>query len=231
VEGTRNVLEAAHAAGVPKIVYVSTVAVFGNTNGEVVDESYEHPGRSFTSKYEETKWRAHLVAEELAKQGVPVVIVQPGGVYGPNDTSAVGQQLEQAATGKLPAVAFPKMGLNLVHVDDVVEGLLAALEKGKPGESYVLGGEITTLREALEKAAAAAGRKPPRLNVPTPLLKLMTPLGPLVGKAMGAPPNLRELITSADGVTFWATDAKARRELGYSPRDLETGLRQLYGRA
>jgi nucleoside-diphosphate-sugar epimerase len=229
VEGTRNVLDAAHAAGVPKIVYVSTVAVFGNTGGETVDETYEHPGRSFTSKYEETKWRAHLVAKEKAAAGVPVVIVQPATIYGPNDTSAMGEQLKQAASGKLPAVAFPKFGIDMVHVDDVVDGMLAACEQGAPGEAYVLGGEITTMRGALEQAAAAAGRKPPRFNLPTAVLKALTPAGPLVGKAMGAPPNLRELIASADGVTFWATHAKAREQLGYEPRDMQTGFGQVFG--
>jgi dihydroflavonol-4-reductase len=229
VEGTRNVLDAAHAAGVRKIVYVSTVAVFGNTHGDVVDETYAHPGKSFTSKYEETKWRAHLVAMEKASAGVPVVLVQPGAIYGPGDTSAMGEQLQQAATGRLPAVAFPGLGLNMVHVDDVVAGILAALDQGTPGESYVLGGEITTMRGALEAAAQAAGRKAPRFNVPTPVLRALTPVGPLVGKAMGAPPNLRELISSADGVTFWASDDKARSQLGYTPRDLATGMGQVFG--
>jgi nucleoside-diphosphate-sugar epimerase len=229
VEGTRNVLETAHAAGVPKVLYVSTAAVFGNTHGEIVDESYEHPGRTFTSKYEETKWRAHLVANELAEAGVPVVIVQPGAVYGPGDKSAMGGQLSQAASGKLPAVTFPKLGLNMVHVEDVVDGMLAAVEKGKPGESYVLGGEITTMREALGAAAEAAGRRSPRFTVPTGVLRALTPFGPVVGKVMGAPPNLRELITSAEGVTFWAKDDKARRELGYTPRDMRTGFAQVFG--
>lgn len=228
VEGTRNVIEAAIAAGVPRIVYVSTIAVFGNTRGEIVDETYQHPGRSFTSKYEETKWRAHLVALEFAAAGAPVVIVQPGAIYGPDDHSAMGDQLKQAAAGKLPAIAFPDLGINLVHVDDVVEGVLAACERGETGESYVLGGEISTMREALEVAARVCGRRAPRFTVPTVLLKALTPAGALVGKAMGTPPNLRELISSADGVTFWASDAKAREHLGYNPRDLETGLRQTF---
>lgn len=228
VEGTRNVIEAAMAAGVPKIVYVSTIAVFGDTHGEVVDEGYENPGRNFTSKYEETKWRAHLVALELAAAGAPVVIVQPGAIYGTGDHSAMGDQLRQAAAGKLPAVAFPDLGINLVHVDDVVEGILAAASRGEAGESYVLGGQITTMREALDLAATVCGRRPPRFTVPTRLLKALAPAGALVGKAMGTPPNLRELISSADGVTFWASDGKAREQLGYAPRDLETGLRQVF---
>src|SRR5918996_2884332 len=207
VIGTERVLRAALEAKTPKVVYVSTVGAFGNTHGEVVDETYEHPGKEFTSYYEQTKYEAHQIAKRLiAEEGLPCVIVQPGGVYGPDDHSAVGHQIKQVVAGRLPAIAFPKTGLNMVHVEDVADGVLLALDRGKVGESYVLGGEITTLGEVLKRAAQTAGRKPPRWTVPTGLLKLMAPAGPLVGKAMGLNPNLRELISSADGVTFWAKD-------------------------
>jgi nucleoside-diphosphate-sugar epimerase len=82
------------------------------------------------------------------------------------------------------------------------------------------------MREAIETVAAATDRKAPKHAMPVPLLKAMTPICPLVGKLMGQPPNLRELISSADGVTFWASHEKAIRELGYAPRDLGEGLRQ-----
>ena len=226
VGGTTRVLDAAVEAGVPKIVYVSTIAAFGNTKGQTVDESYKHPGDGYTSHYERTKVEAHKIAEARIAAGAPIVIIQPGGIYGPGDHSAVGTQIEQAAHGKLPAVAFPKLGLNMVHVDDVVTGILACCDKGRPGEAYVLGGEITTLGDVVRKAAEAGGRKPPRVTVPTVALKAMVPVAPMVTKAMGVGPNLRELISASDGVTYWATDAKARRELGYAPRDLDTGLRQ-----
>jgi dihydroflavonol-4-reductase len=226
VLGTERVLEAALSAEVPKVVYVSTIAAFGNTGGQVVDESYRHPGTGFTSYYEETKYRAHQVAKRLiAERELPCVIVQPGGVYGPEDHSAVGHQIHQFLAGRLPMLPFPDLGFNMVHVDDVAEGILLALDKGATGESYVLGGEITTMRGLIETVGRVAGRKPPRRAMPTGLLKLMTPAGPVVGKLMGQPPNLRELISSADGVTFWARHDKAMRELGYSPRGLEQGLR------
>lgn len=230
VRGTERVLDAAKAAGVSKVVYVSTLAAFGNTRGKVVDETYEHPGRDFTSKYEKTKWQAHHVALEKAREGVPVVIVQPGSVYGEGDVSATGTIFKQAATGKLPAVSFPKLGLTMCHVDDVVDGTLLAYEKGEVGESYALGGERTTMRGAVDAAAKAAGRKPPRFNTPTPLIKALIPIAKPATKAMGLPPNLRELISSSDGVTFWASDAKARRELGYAPRDMATGFAETFGR-
>ncbi|HEX7058981.1 MAG TPA: NAD-dependent epimerase/dehydratase family protein [Solirubrobacterales bacterium] len=227
VAGTENVMRAALEAKVPRIVYVSTVGVFGNTHKQVVDESYEHPGREFTSYYEETKLEAHkLVKRMIAEQSLPAIIVQPGGVYGPDDTSQVADLLEQFFAGKLPLLPFPELGICLTHVEDIAGGILLALEKGKLGETYVISGPVTTMREAIETVAGATGRKAPKRAMPVALLKAMVPIGPLVGKMMGQPPNLRELISSADGVTFWASHEKATRELGYSPRGLEEGLRQ-----
>lgn len=226
VLGTETVLRAALDERVPKVVYVSTIAAFGDTHGQVVDESYEHPGSEFTSYYEQTKYEAHRAAKRLiAEEHLPCVIVQPGGVYGPGDHSALGRTLEQFVDGKLPLIPFPDLGMNLVHVEDVAAGILLALDRGKPGESYVLGGQITTMRETIDTAARVVGRKPPRGTMPTALLKLLRPVGPLVGRVMDQPPNLSELIRSADGVTFWARHDKAMKELGYSPRSLEPGLR------
>jgi len=226
VVGTENVLGAARDAQIGKIVYVSTVGAFGNTHGRVVDESYEHPGKEFTSYYEETKWEAHKVAQRMMADGLPCTIVQPGGVYGPGDTSQVADLLEQFLDGKLPLLPFPELGVCMTHVEDIAGGVLLALDKGRVGEDYVISGPVTTMREAIEVVAGISGRKPPRHAMPTALMKAMTPIGPLVGKLMGQPPNLRELISSADGVTFWAGHEKASRELGYSPRGMEEGMRQ-----
>jgi dihydroflavonol-4-reductase len=227
VLGTENVLRAALDAKTPKVVYVSTIAAYGNTHGEVVDESYEHPGREFTSYYEQTKVEAHRLARRMiAEEGLPCVIVQPGGVYGPDDHSAVGKQISDFVGGRLPLLPFPDLGMNMVHIDDVAAGILLALDSGEPGQAYNLGGQITTMRELIGTVAEVTGRKPPRGTMPTGLLKALRPIGPVVGKVMGQPPNLRELISSADGVTFWAKHDKAMADLGYSPRGLETGLRE-----
>jgi dihydroflavonol-4-reductase len=227
VAGTERVLRAALEAEIPRVVYVSTVGVFGNTHRMVVEESYEHPGREFTSYYEETKLEAHRIAKRLiAEEGLPCVIVQPGGVYGPGDTSAIAVLLDRFLSGRMPLLPFPELGICLSHVEDVAAGILLALDKGRAGEAYVLSGPVTTAREAIGTVAAITGRKAPKHAVPTPLMKALTPLGPLVGRLMGQPPNLRELISSADGVTFWASHEKASRELGYAPRGMEEGLRQ-----
>ncbi len=227
VHGTELAMRAALEVGVPKVVYVSTVGIFGNTHGKIVDEDYEHPGKEFTSYYEETKLEAHRIVKRMtSEESLPAVIVQPGGVYGPGDTSQVADLLDEFFAGRLILLPFPDFGICLTHVEDIAGGILLALDKGAVGETYVLSGPATTMREAIETVAAVSGRKPPRGALPTPVLKALTPIGPLVGKLMGQPPNLRELISSADGVTFWAGHEKASRELGYAPRGMEEGLRQ-----
>jgi nucleoside-diphosphate-sugar epimerase len=227
VAGTEHVLGAALEAKVPKVVYVSTVGAFGNTHRKVVDESYQHPGKEFTSYYEETKLEAHRIAKRMiAEQCLPCTIVQPGGVYGPGDTSSIAALLEQFLSGRMPLLPFPELGICLSHVEDIAAGILLALDRGKAGETYVLSGPVTTVRDAIEVVAGITGRKAPKHAMPVPLMKALTPVGPLVGRLMGQPPNLRELISSADGVTFWASHEKASRELGYAPRGMEEGLRQ-----
>ena len=230
VRGTERVLDAAHEAGVPRILYVSTVNVFGNTEGKVVDESYRRDeSKGFLSYYDETKYRSHQVAEDRIGRGYPIVIAQPGAVYGPGDHSEVGNVIEQVSTGKLKAKAFPDMGMMLGYVEDIADGVLLAFDKGEIGESYVLAGEQTTMDDIISRTAKLAGRKPPGMTMPTALIKASAPLGPLVGPALGFPPNIKELVSVSDGVTYWATDDKARRELGFQPRDLDTGLRQTLG--
>jgi dihydroflavonol-4-reductase len=226
VRGTERVLDAAIEAGVPRIVYVSTVAVFGDTRGEIVDESYERPRDGFLSCYDETKFLSHGIAKQRISNGAPIVIVQPGGVYGPGDHSDLGNILGQLHKGRLVALPFGALGINFVHVDDVADAILLAHDKGELGQSYVVGGQIGTLRDFVDKAAEISGRRAPRFGLPTAMLKAMAPLGPVIGKPLGLQPNLRETIKVSDGVTYWAKDDKARRELGYSPRDLDTGLRE-----
>jgi dihydroflavonol-4-reductase len=226
VRGTERVLRAALAAGTSKVVYVSTVAAFGNTAGRVVDESYRHPGTSFSSYYEQTKYEAHQVAKRLiAEEGLPCVLIQPGAVYGPEDHSQVGNLISQYVSGRLPLIPFPELGITVVHVEDVADGILLGLDKGKVGEAYVLGGQITTNREMLQTAARVAGKDRHTTGMPSVIMKAIAPLGPVVGPLLGFPPNMKELISSSDGVTFWAKHDKAIAELGYSPRDLESTLR------
>jgi dihydroflavonol-4-reductase len=230
VKGTERVLDAAIEAGVARIIHVSTGNVYGNTREQVVDESYVRPQPpKFLSYYDETKYEAHQVALDRISKGAPIVIVMPGGVYGPDDHSELGNMIDQTRTGKLKLRMFPSTGFNFVHVEDLAEGIVLAHDRGRIGEAYNLPGERATLGDLVDKTAQLTNRKPPRVTMPAAVMKIAIPVGPLVGKIMGFPPNLGELIQTSDGVTFWMTDTKARSELGFQARDLEAGLRQTLG--
>ncbi|HEY7736063.1 MAG TPA: NAD-dependent epimerase/dehydratase family protein [Candidatus Limnocylindrales bacterium] len=229
---TQRVLDAAIAAGVGRIVYVSTNNVFGDTGGRIVDETYRRdPDAGFVSWYDETKFRAHEAAEARIRRGAPVVIAQPGGVYGPGDHSEAGAQLLAASRGELRYLAVADAGLAWVHVDDVAAGIVAVLDRGRIGEAYSLAGDCLRLGEAIGLAAHARGRRPPRLRVPTALLRAIAPLADRVGGLPGLPPNLTEVIRASDGVTYWASHDKATRELGWRPRPFEQGLRDTFATA
>jgi len=231
VEGTCSVLDAAAAAGVSRIVYVSTVGVFGNTHGQVVDETYERPDRDFLSYYDATKFLAHTFAAERAAAGVPIVTVQPGAIYGPGDHSELGQQIDQARRGWYRVRMFPELGVTMSYVDDVADGAVLAAEKGVSGEAYVLGGEITRLGTVLDVVADLSGRRRARGTLPPAVIKAVAPLGGLLGPLLGVGPDLRETIRASDGVTYWASSDRAKRELGYAPRALSQGLRDLLSTA
>ena len=113
----------------------------------------------------------------------------------------------------------------MAHVEDIAAGIALVGERGEIGQSYVLGGEITTLAELVRRVSAIAGHRPPRIATPTWMLRAAAPLARRFG------PDVGELVRASAGVTYWATDAKARRELGYAPRDLESGLVETFGRS
>ena len=232
VGATERVLDAAVAAGVKRIVYVSTANAFGDTRGQIVDETFRRDEkRGFVSWYDETKYRAHQAAETRIAQKAPIVIVMPTQVYGPNDHSEASAQVEMAYKGTLRFVAFPSTGLSWVHVDDLAEGVVAALDKGRIGESYALAGDPHRMGASVQIAARLAGRRAPRLNVPTTLLRLLAPLNDRFGGLPGLPGNLHETISAAQNVTYWAKHDKAAAELGFRPRSLEQGIVDTWGRA
>lgn len=225
VRGTENVLDAAR--DVPRVVHVSTVNVFGNTRGRIVDETYRRDlAQGFLSWYDETKYGAHEVAEQRIRGGAPITVALPSQVYGPGDHSEAGDQLRRARAGRLAYRALDDVGFGLVHVDDLAVGIVAVLDAAQVGRQYVLSGPTTTLREAIALAAAIGGRRPPAVRVPTALLSAMAPLGGLIGR-----PNLTEVISAAAGVTYWASAARAQEELGWQARDLEAGFSDAFGAA
>lgn len=221
---TTRVLDAAEAAGTPRIVHVSTLNVFGNTHGRVVEEGYRRDLREgFLSWYDQTKYGAHEVVEQRIRAGAPIVIVEPSQVYGPGDHSQVGEQLRLAREGRLRFRALDDAGFGFVHVDDLASGIVAALERGRLGETYVLSGPRATLREAMAVAASLSGHALPRASIPTPVLRAVARFGPLLGR-----PELAEIVDAGAGVTYWASSAKAEAELGFQARSIEEGLRDTF---
>jgi dihydroflavonol-4-reductase len=224
VDGTRNVLEAAAEAGVARTVYTSTIAVFGDTAGRVVDEDYRHDG-PWLSRYDRTKWRAHYeVALPLAAQGMPLVIVQPGLVIGAGDHSNVGVALRDYLRGRLPAI--PVQGGCWAHVTDTARGHIQAMERGQPGSTYVIGGPPLMWEEALRLGHEITGVRPPRFRLPPALARATALLLRPVARVLPLPPTYHpETLRIAGGVTYFADDGRARRELGWAPLPPREALR------
>lgn len=224
VIGTRHVLEMMKELSIPKGVYTSTVAVFSDTHGTLPDESYRYEGPHL-SEYDRTKWLAHYtVALPRMRAGLPLVIVQPGAVYGPHDPSILGNTLRQYLRRRLPMIPRTS-AFCWSHVDDVARGHLLAMDKGRPGESYIIAGPKHSLVETFEMASSITGIKPPAVRVPSGLVKGMSYLV----RPFEAFIPLPEAYTSeglrvAAGVTYLGNNEKARRELGYNPRSLRDGL-------
>ena len=152
----------------------------------------------------------------------------PGQAYGPGDHSEVGRQLDGAFRGRLRYCLLTSVGFCMLHVDDLAAGLIAVLDQGRLGESYVLDGPPVRVGEALAIAARLGGHRLPGLTVPTGVLRLMAPVAGLLGGRLGLPADLGEIIRAGDGVTYWAAHDKAAGELGFAPRDLEAGLQAMF---
>lgn len=224
VGGTRNVLELMRELGISKGVYTSSLAIFSDTGGRVVDETYRFEGKHL-SEYDRTKAEAHYtVALPMIAEGLPLVIAMPGLVYGEGDPSAAGDVLRQYLQRKLPLVP-QKTAFTWAHVDDIVTGHILAMEKGVPGETYIVAGPAHTLTEALSIAEKATGIPAPRLQAPPALLKGMSAIMSVVERVVSLPEAYTsEGLRVSAGVTYLGTNEKARRELGYAPRSLEDGL-------
>jgi nucleoside-diphosphate-sugar epimerase len=215
VDGTRIVLEAMRDLGIPRGVYTSTVAVFGDTRGRIVDETYRISG-PFATVYDATKWKAHYeVALPLMAAGLPLVIVQPGVVYGVGDHSPVRPIIDLYLRRRLPAVPAAT-AYCWGHVEDTAEAHRLAMDRGRPGDSYIIAGPPHTLADALRIAETVTGIPAPRLRIP----RLITSLLQRVPGA-GAE-GLRAL-----GATYLGSNAKARRELGFDPRPLREGFAEV----
>ena len=224
IDGTRNVLELMRELRIPRGVYTSSLAVNSNTHGQIVDETYRFDGRHVTI-YDWSKAEAHKVAESFIKDGLPLTIVQPGGVYGPGDTSGLRTFLLQYLTRKMPAVP---VGPSLCwgYIDDVARGHTLAMERGQTGRNYYLAGPAHTFVEALEIAQRITGIPAPRFRLPPAVTRtlaaLLTPVNAVIPLPASASPETLRILA---GVTYLGSAARAKSELGWQPRPLEEGMK------
>jgi dihydroflavonol-4-reductase len=225
VEGVKAVMEAALAARVEKIVYTSSVATLRPVSGAGADETARLSEVQAIGAYKRSKVAAERLAERMiAEQGLPAAIVSPSTPIGPRDIrpTPTGRIIIEAAMGRMPA--FVDTGLNLVHVDDVAAGHLLALERGRVGQTYILGGQNVTLKDMLGEIAGLMGRKPPHFQLPR------TPLYPLAYAAEAlAAVSGKEPFVTVDGLKMakyhmFFSSAKAEHELGYRARPHRHGL-------
>lgn len=224
IDGTRNVLETMRDLNIPKGVYTSTLAVYSNTHGKAVDETYRFNG-THISEYDRTKWVAHYeIADPLIKEGLPLVIVHPGLVYGIGDTSSVRDAWIQYLQRKLPLLPA-QTAFCWGHIEDTANGHILAMDKGKVGENYHISGPRHTLVEAMHLAERITGIPAPRLIASSGMLKTMAAFMGLVERILPLPPTYTsEGLRVTAGVTYLGTNEKARRELGFTARPLEEGL-------
>jgi len=223
VEGTRNVLVAMRDQRIAKGVYTSTLAVNSDTHGQLVDETYRFFG-THLSEYDRTKAAAHAIAERFIEDGLPLVIVQPGLVYGPGDAGPSHDFLVNYLRRKLPVIP-EETAFSWAHVDDVARAHLLAMERGRVGEHYLVCGPTHTAIDALRLAEELCGVPAPRTTVPPWAMKGLAGVMGLVEQVVPVPDTYSgEYLRVSAGVTYIGNNAKARRELGWEPRPLREGL-------
>jgi dihydroflavonol-4-reductase len=221
VEGTRNVIEAATAAGCSRIVYTSTVGCIGlpkESSGVVTptDESTPVSEAQMSNHYKLSKWKAEVVARELAAQGAPVIIVNPSAPVGPRDgkPTPTGQVIVDFLNRAMPA--YLDTGLNWVHVRDVATGHILAAEKGRVGERYILGHEQGnwTMKEALDLLGEITGVPAPSFRVPYWVALSAARVNEVFANLTGKPPKAPVAGVRMAKYKMFFNPAKAVRELG-----------------
>ncbi len=225
VEGTRLIMEEALGAGVERIVYTSSVATLKLIDGACATEDNPLAEGEGIGAYKQSKIAAERLVEAMVRRDrLPAVIVNPSTPIGPRDVkpTPTGRIIVEAASGRMPA--FVDTGLNLVHADDVAAGHLSALERGRIGERYILGGENVLLGDMLADIARLVGRRPPALKLPRTMLYPIAYTAELLASLRGVEPFI-----TMDGLRMarhrmFFDDAKARRELGHVSRPYREAL-------
>jgi len=226
VEGTRAVMEVAQELGVSKIVYCSTIGIFGDTQGQVVNETYQRTQKDFSSAYDSTKYEAQAIVDRMAAQGLPVVSVLPSGIFGADDPHFI-PVLRQFLRGRLKLWAGGDRITGVVHVDDLATAMILAAERGQLGAHYIISAGDLTTREMFEIIGQEAGIPAPA-EAPKALVRLVGNLLDPIGRLFSwQPPLSRERVHYVYDRCVRVDATKARQELNWQPRSVETTLREI----
>lgn len=221
-EGTRNAMEAALASNISKVIYTSTALTIGEQKGNIGTENTKHRGY-FLSKYERAKFEAEQIAASYLNKGLPIIMVNPAGVYGPGDLKPSGRAIIDLINGHMPALF--KGTNSLVYLDDAGTGHVLAANKGKVGERYILSGNIVTLNEWGRLLCRLSGAKMPP-SVPTLVSGMYASFGEMVSRFTQHPPVLSWETFRTVSYGFQVDGSKAAKELGIEYTPLEEGLRK-----
>ncbi|TXG52377.1 hypothetical protein EZV62_021546 [Acer yangbiense] len=232
VGGLKNLLQAAkETKTVEKIIYTSSFFALGSTDGYIADETQFHKEKYFCSEYEKSKATADKIALQAASEGFPIVPVYPGIIFGAGKITAgnvVAQLLIERFNGRLPGyIGYGNDRFSFSHVDDVVEGQIAAMDKGRPGERYLLTGENASLALIFDMAAVITETKKPRFCIPLWVIEAYGWISVFFSRITGKLP-LTSYPTARVARHQWAYSCeKAKEELGYNPRSLKEGLMEV----
>ena len=228
VKGTRKLLQLAQEAGVPRVVYTSSVATMGfRKDGTVVDEETPVSEADMIGHYKRSKWLAEQVAIQAARAGQDVILLNPTTPIGALDSkpTPTGRIILDFLKRNFPA--YVETGLNLVDVGEIARMHLRALEAGRPGERYILGGENLTLKQILDRLAEITGLPSPKAKVPHSVAMAFAFFDETVtGKLRGKEPRATVEAVRMGKKLMFASSAKAERELGFHVRPVDSALRE-----
>ncbi|MBN8561271.1 MAG: NAD-dependent epimerase/dehydratase family protein [Leptolyngbya sp. UWPOB_LEPTO1] len=226
VEGTRAVLEVAKAVNVPKMIYCSTIGIFGDTQGNVINETFQRTQAEFSSAYDRTKYEAQQLVDQAVKDGLWIASVMPSGIFGKDDPHFL-PVLSAFQKGRLKVWAGGSRVTGIVHVDDLAEAMILAVDRGKSGEYYIISAGDLTTQEMFEIFSQETGIPAPR-EAPKALVRIVASILDPIGRLSGwQPPIDNERVHYLYDRCVRVDATKARQELGWNPRSPEVTLKSL----
>jgi dihydroflavonol-4-reductase len=225
VEGTHNVVEAALAHGVRRLIVTSSISAYGSVSGDVTEQTPSLAANSRVN-YQKTKWQAQEIALAAVNRGLEVVVMQPGAIMGPYDVGTWSRIFVMIRDSKLPGV--PPAELTFTHVRECVGAHIAAADKGENGGKYLLGGENKTLLDLATEVSRLLGKPPPQKEMSAPLVRVFAALGEFSSIFTGKQPPVTREMAESFGRKLSVASIKAQRELGYRIVGLKDMVKDCY---